>query len=175
MLTGRSVRSVATRPLRDGTPGALVAHYDREVSDATNVWDDVPDWGGIGALRLVRSSSNALGASVWEIQPEGSQFVYHFHRGSEELLVVLRGTPTVRMHDSERVLAEGDVVPFPRGPEGGHQIRNDSDDVARVLIVSAHANPDVAEYPETGKVSMIVDGKHTYHRAADAVEHAGPE
>jgi len=77
------------------------------LSDATNVWDEVPDWGGVGALRLARSSSNALGASVWEIQPGGSQFVYHFHHGSEELLVVLRGTPTVRMHDAEHVLAEG--------------------------------------------------------------------
>ena len=144
------------------------------MSDATNVWDDVPDWGGIGALRLTRSESNALGASVWEIQPGGSQFVYHFHHGSEELLLVLRGTPTVRMHDGDHVLREGDVVPFPRGPEGGHQLRNDSESVARVLIVSAHANPDVAEYPETGKVSTIVDGAHTYHRVADAVEHAGP-
>jgi uncharacterized cupin superfamily protein len=145
------------------------------MSDATNVWDDVPDWGGIGALRLARSESNALGASVWEIQPGGSQFVYHFHHGSEELLVVLRGTPIVRMHDGDRILAEGDVVPFPRGPEGGHQVRNDSDEVARVLIVSAHANPDVAEYPDTGKISTIVDGAHTYHRVADAAEHAGPD
>jgi uncharacterized cupin superfamily protein len=145
------------------------------VSDASNVWDEVPDWGGIGARRLVRSDSNALGASVWELQPGGSQFVYHFHHGSEELLVVLRGSPTVRMHDGDRMLAEGDVVPFPRGPEGGHQIRNDGDAVARVLVVSAQANPDVAEYPETGKVAWIVDGKHTYHRAGDAVEHAGPE
>ena len=145
------------------------------MSDATNVWDDVPDWGGIGALKLVRAPSNALGASVWELQPGATQFVYHFHRGSEELLVVLRGAPTVRMHDAEHVLAEGDVLPFPRGPDGGHQIRNDSDGVARVLIVSAHANPDVAEYPETGKVATIVDGNHTYHRVADAVEHAGPE
>ena len=145
------------------------------MSDATNVWDEVPDWGGVGALRLARSSSNALGASVWEIQPGGSQFVYHFHHGSEELLVVLRGTPTVRMQGAEHVLAEGDVLPFPRGPGGGHQIRNDSDEVARVLIVSAQANPDVAEYPETGKVATIVDGNHAYHRTADAVEHAGPE
>ena len=88
--------------------------------------------------------------------------------------MVLRGTPTVR-HDSERVIAEGEVVPFARGPEGAHQIRNDSDEVARVPIVSAQANPDVAEYPETGKVATIIDGRHTYHRAADAVENAGPE
>ena len=87
------------------------------MSDATNVWDEVPDWGGIGARRLVRSESNALGASIWELQPGGSQFVYHFHHGSDELLVVLRGTPTVRMHDGDRALAEGDVVPS-RGVPG---------------------------------------------------------
>ena len=145
------------------------------MGDATNVWDEVPDWGGVGARRLVRSPSNALGASIWELQPGSSQFVYHFHHGSEELLVVLRGRPTVRMHDGDRELAEGDVVPFPRGPEGGHQIRNDGDETARVLIVSANANPDVAEYPDTGKLAAIVDGEHRYHRVDDAVEHAGPE
>lgn len=145
------------------------------MTDDANIWDDVPDWGGIGARRLVRAASNALGASLWEIQPGGSQFVYHFHHGSEELLIVLKGTPTVRMHDGDHKLAEGDVVPFPRGPEGGHQIRNDGESVARVLIVAAHANPDVAEYPETRKVATIVDGRHTFHRTVDAAEHAGPE
>lgn len=143
--------------------------------DATNVWDDVPNWGGVGARRLVRSASNVLGTSVWEFQPGASQFVYHFHHGSEELVVVFRGEPTIRMHDGDHRLLEGDVVPFPRGPDGGHQIRNDGNSVARVLIVAAHADPDVAEYPETGKTATIVHGKHTFHRAADAAEHAGPE
>jgi uncharacterized cupin superfamily protein len=143
--------------------------------DAANVWDEVPDWGGIGARRLIRSATNALGASVWELQPGTSQFVYHFHHGSEELLVVLRGSPTVRMHDGDHELAEGDVLPFPRGPEGGHQIRNDGDSTARVLIVGANSDPDVAEYPETGKIATIVGGRHTFHRTADSIEHAGPE
>jgi uncharacterized cupin superfamily protein len=143
--------------------------------DATNVWDDAPDWDGVGARRLVRPPGGSLNGSIWEFQPGGSQFVYHFHHASEELLIVLRGSPTVRMHDGDRELAAGDVVPFPRGPEGGHQIRNDSDSVARVLIIAANADPDVAEYPETGKVAIVVGGQHRFHRAADAVDNAGPE
>jgi uncharacterized cupin superfamily protein len=143
--------------------------------DATNVWDDVPDWGGIGARRVVRAPSGSLGASIWELQPGGSQFVYHFHHGSEELLVVLRGRPTVRMHDGDRQLAEGDVVPFPPGPDGGHQIRNDGDSVARILIVSTNADPDVAEYPDTGKVATFTGGTQRFFRTGDAVEHAGPD
>jgi uncharacterized cupin superfamily protein len=143
--------------------------------EAGNVWDDVPDWGGVGARLLVRDPGGSLNASVWELQPGASQFVYHFHHGSQELLVVLRGSPTVRMHDGERTLAEGDVLPFPRGPEGGHQVRNDSDAVTRVLIVAATTSPDVAEYPETGKVAIVADGRHRFHRTSDAVENAGPE
>jgi uncharacterized cupin superfamily protein len=117
---------------------------------ATNIWDEVPDWGGLGARKLVRSPSNALGASIWEFQPGSTQFVYHFHHGGEELLIVLRG------------------------PEGGHQIRNDADAAARVLIIGSHVNPDVAEY-DTGKVATIIDGDHRFHRVSDEVEHAGPE
>jgi uncharacterized cupin superfamily protein len=144
--------------------------------DAANVWAEVPDWGGgVGARHLVRAPGGKLGAALWELQPGASQFVYHFHHGTEELLVVLRGSPTVRMHDGDRELAEGDVVPFPRGPEGGHQVRNDGDEPARVLIVSASADPDVAEYPDTGKLAVVVAGQHRFHRTADAVEHAGPE
>jgi uncharacterized cupin superfamily protein len=143
--------------------------------DAGNVWDVVPEWGGgVGARRLVSAEGGRLNASVWQFAPGASQFVYHFHHGSEEMLIVLRGAPTVRMHDGDHVLREGDVVPFPRGSGGGHQVRNDGEEIARVLIVAASTNPDVAEY-DSGKVSVIVDGDHRFFRAGDAVEHGGPE
>jgi uncharacterized cupin superfamily protein len=144
--------------------------------DARNVWDDVPDWGGVGARRLVRPEGGSLGASLWELQPGGAQFVYHFHHGSDELLVVLRGRPTARLHDGERQLEEGEVVPLPRGPEGGHQLRNETGEVARVLIVSSNVGPDVAEYPDTGKVGITTeDWRWEFFRRGDAVPHAGPE
>jgi len=47
--------------------------------------------------------------------------------------------------------------------------------VARVLIAAANADPDVAEYPETGKVAIVVGGQHRFHCVADAVDNAGPE
>ena len=55
-------------------------------------------------------------------------------------------------------------------------MRNDGDEVTRVLIVSSNADPDVAEYPDTGKVGFTTHGgAWEYHRRSDAVEHAGPE
>jgi uncharacterized cupin superfamily protein len=138
----------------------------------SNVWDEVPDWGGVGARRLDRPDECALGASVWELQPGGENW-NHLHHGSEEMVVVLRGTPTLRTPDGERVLAEGDVVVFPRGPGGAKEIRNNSAAPARLLIVSTNADPDVTEYPDSGKVGLIVGGELRVHRAENAVEHAG--
>ncbi len=138
----------------------------------SNVWDDVPDWGGVGALRLERRGT--LGASIWEIHPGGEDWM-HFHHASEELLVVLRGRPTVRTDDGERQLNEGDVLTFPTGPAGAHGIRNETDEVARVLIVSTNADPDVAEYPDSGKVGIWIADEGRFFRTRDAVEHAGPE
>jgi uncharacterized cupin superfamily protein len=140
----------------------------------SNVWDKVPDWGGVGAVRLDRPSGCALGASVWELQPGGENW-YHLHHGSEEMIVVVRGTPTLRTPAGERVLVEGDVVAFERGPDGAKGIRNESDVPARVLIVSTNADPDVTEYPDTHKVGFVVGQELRVHRTADAVEHAGPE
>jgi uncharacterized cupin superfamily protein len=147
------------------------------VADAENVWAEVPDWGGVGARRLVRPEGGSLGASIWELQPGGSQFVYHFHHGSEELILVLRGQPIVRLHDGDRQLREGDVVPLPRGPAGGHQVRNEGTEVVRILIVSTNVRPDVAEYPETGKIGLLASesDEWEFHRRSDAAPHSGPE
>ena len=135
----------------------------------SNVWDEVPDWGGVGALRLDRRTT--LGASVWELQPGGVNW-NHFHHGSEELLMVLRGHPTLRTPEGERHLRERDVVTFPHGPAGTKEIRNDTDEVVRVVIVSTNAVPDVSEYPDVGKIGVRVDGDEwKLFRPADAVEY----
>ena len=146
--------------------------FERLLAVMSNVWDDVPDWGGVGALRLDRQTT--LGASVWEIHPGGDHWE-HFHDASEELLIVLRGRPTVRTDAGEQHLEEGDVLTFPTGPAGVHGIRNETDEVVRILIVSTNADPDVAEYPDSGKVGIWIGGEGRFFRVADAVEHAGPE
>ena len=122
------------------------------MTDAANIWDEVPDWGGIGARRLVRAGSG-LGSSIWEIHP-GGDYWRHFHHGSDELLIVLRGTPTVSTPEGTRRLNEGDVLPLPRGSKGDRTIANDTAEVVRLLIVSTNADPEVAEYPDSGKVGI---------------------
>ena len=116
-------------------------------------WDETDDWSGGGAksTRLVESGPQ-LGATVYELGP-GNTAVYHFHHGSEELLIVLRGRPTLRSPDGERQLAEGEVVHFPLGPDGAHGMRNDTDDAVRYVVAGIRVSPEVVEYPETRQIT----------------------
>ena len=115
-------------------------------------WDEGEDWSGGGGLSKRLPRGDVLGATVYELGP-GNFSVYHFHHGAEELLVVLRGTPTLRTPEGERVLSEGDVVHFPAGPDGAHGLRNDTDAAARFLVASDHPSPEVVEYPDLGQVT----------------------
>ena len=116
-------------------------------------WDETDDWSGGGAksTRLVKSGPQ-LGATVYELGP-GNTAVCHFHHGSEELLIVLRGRPTLRTPDGERQLAEGEVVQFPLGPDGAHGVRNDTDDTVRYVVAGIRVSPEVVEYPETKQIT----------------------
>lgn len=98
------------------------------------------------------TGAERLGASVYEIDPGESSAPYHWHAGNEELLVVLRGTPSLRTPDGWRELAEGEVVDFPRGERGAHQVANRGEGTVRFLMFSEMRQPDVVVYPDSGKV-----------------------
>ena len=121
-----------------------------------NVWSDEwkpsEDWSGGGGRSTRLPRGDVLGASVYELDP-GNFVVYHFHHGAEEMLIVLRGRPTLRTPNGERELAEGDVVHFPAGPAGAHALRNESDAPIRFVMVSDHPSPEVVEYPDLGQIT----------------------
>jgi uncharacterized cupin superfamily protein len=125
-----------------------------------NIWSDEwdpagEDWsgGGVVSKRLPRATEHpGLGATVYELDP-ADFVVYHFHHAWEELLVVLRGRPTLRTPDGERRLAEGEAVHFPVGPDGAHALRNESDEPVRILMASTISSPEVAEYPDLRQIT----------------------
>src|SRR5258707_9311401 len=118
-----------------------------------NIWDEdwgeqQEDWSGGGgkAKRLVGSGPR-LGASLYELE-RGNFMIFHIHHGSEELLLVLRGRPTLRTLTGERQLEEGEGVHFPTGPDGAHEIRNDTDEPVRYVVTGIRVSPEVIEYPD---------------------------
>jgi uncharacterized cupin superfamily protein len=118
----------------------------------TDTWDPAEDWSGGGghAKRLPRGPN--LGASVYELGP-GNFVVYHFHHASEELMVVLRGRPTLRTGEGSRELEEGEAVHFPTGPDGAHGVVNDTDEPVRFLMASTLLSPEVVEYPDLKQIT----------------------
>ena len=100
------------------------------------------------------AGARALGASVFAVPPGGTTFPLHAHLHNEELLVVLAGEPTLRVGGDvpDRVLAAGEVVAFVAGVGGAHQLRNDSAQEVRLLIVSTMVAPEINVFPDTGEL-----------------------
>jgi len=63
----------------------------------------------------------------------------------------VRGRPTLRTPEGENELSEGDMVAFPRGNEGLHQVSNRTDAPIRVLMPSTLIEPDLVHYADSGK------------------------
>ena len=130
---------------------------------ADNVWGDLTEIEpGISGERLVREDGYPLAGAVWELAPGSEGVPYHFHHGTEEYLVVLRGTATVRTPAGERELPEGSVVHFRPGPEGAHTVLNRSDAPVRYLMIGAHASPDIVEYLDLGTFAAMAK-THSQH------------
>ena len=121
-------------------------------------WDRVeerPGWRSKDAWVGAHLDAELLGASLYELEPGNRLWPYHTHHANEEWALVVRGRATLRTPEGERVLAEGDVVCFPRGEAGLHQVRNDTDEPIRVLMLSSLLQPDIVEYADSGKLAAI--------------------
>jgi uncharacterized cupin superfamily protein len=127
--------------------------------------------------RLSRQAgSERLGMSLWEVPAGEAAYPYHFHYTEEEMLLVLQGRPSLRTPEGWRELAEGEVVSCLRGEGGGHQIVNRTDETVRFLSISTSGEPDIVNYPDSGKLGAFErqpDGSGLWKlfRLAEAVDY----
>jgi len=98
--------------------------------------------------------SEKVGASLWELPAGEAAYPYHWHVAEEELLVVLDGTPSLRTPAGWRELSEGEVVSFPCGEEGAHQILNRTDEAVRFLAIS-NQQPDIVVRPDSQTIGAF--------------------
>ena len=126
-------------------------------------WDRVEEregWRSKDAWVGARLGAELLGGSLYELEPGDRLWPYHVHHANEEWAIIVRGQPTLRSPAGEQTLVEGDVVVFPRGKAGAHQLTNRTDAPIRVLMLSSMVRPDIVEYPDSGKVgARSVDGE----------------
>lgn len=99
------------------------------------------------------------GTTLYELPPGEAVCPYHYEYGEEEWLLVLAGRPSVRDPEGTEQLEPFDVVFFPTGPAGAHQIRNDTDEPARVLMWGMVVTPTATAYPDSDKVGIWTGDK----------------
>jgi uncharacterized cupin superfamily protein len=136
------------------------------ISDPTFVYDPAdPEGFRSGVFRFgPEVGAQQTGTSVYELPPGQAVCPYHYEYGEEEWALVLQGRPSVRTPEGTEQLEPFDVVFFPRGPSGAHQIRNETDGPVRVLMWSTVVYPTATAYPDSDKI-----GIWTGDRAEDAM------
>jgi uncharacterized cupin superfamily protein len=107
--------------------------------------------GRIDVARAV--GSVGMAAYVYDLSPGETQCPYHYEY-EEEWLLVIEGTVVLRTPEGERSLERGDLVCFPPGADGAHQILNRSRAPARTLMFSSSRVPAVSVYPDSNKIGV---------------------
>jgi uncharacterized cupin superfamily protein len=145
------------------------------ISDPDFSYDpEDPDGFHAGMFRFGRQlGAQRTGASVYELPPGQAVCPYHYEYGEEEWVLVLDGHPTVRTPEGAERLDPFDVLFFPPGPEGAHQLRNDSDAPARIMMWSEIVHPSATAYPDSDKVAIWtgVEGESLIVRRSSEVEY----
>jgi uncharacterized cupin superfamily protein len=139
----KPVVNIADVPLRQSTHGASFA----------------AQLGRIGPL----IGAQKIGCQL-HIVPAGKKaFPRHAHHANEEMMLILSGQGAYRVGDETFPVRAGDVIAAPAGEaSSAHQLSNTGTEDLRYLCFSTRFDPDVVEYPDSGKfgvASMVPEGK----------------
>ena len=103
--------------------------------------------------------AKTLGATVYEIPPGQAICPYHYEYAEEEWLIVLEGNPTLRTPEARDRLEPWDATCFLPGPEGAHEVRNETEETVRVLMFSDVRHPAATVYPDSDKIAVWTGNK----------------
>jgi uncharacterized cupin superfamily protein len=138
-------------------------------------FDDDREWGGF-TIRRARLGPQVgverVGASLWELPAGQAAYPYHFHLTEDEILILLEGGLSLRTPEGWRELEEGDVVGFPFGEAGAHQVVNRTGSTARFLAVSNSGATEAVVQPDANKIGILDrtpggSGIREWHRRGD--------
>lgn len=107
--------------------------------------------GRIGGL----IGAQKIGCMLHVVKPGKKAFPYHAHHANEEMYLVLEGEGTYRLGNQDYAVKKGDVLAAPPGDDtSAHQLRNTGSKDLHYLCFSTRNDPDVVEYPDSGKFAV---------------------
>jgi uncharacterized cupin superfamily protein len=96
-----------------------------------------------------------LGVNVTQVAPGRTAYPFHSHRANDELFYILAGEGTLRLGSQQLPVKAGDLIGCPvGGPDSAHQLINSGRVPLKYLAISTQLDPDVCEYPDSGKVGV---------------------
>lgn len=99
-----------------------------------------------------------LGAQFIVVPPGKSGFPFHAHRNNEEMFIILEGEATYRYGTESWPVRAGDVISALAGDAAtAHQLINTGSVDLRYYAISTRHDPDILEYPDSGKF-MVAAG-----------------
>ncbi|QGZ35566.1 cupin domain-containing protein [Stappia indica] len=97
-----------------------------------------------------------LGARYVEVPAGKKAWPFHCHHANDEMFVILAGSGRLRYGGDEHPVSAGDVVVCPAGgPQTAHQLIAGPEAPLRYLAISSMREPDVMEYPDSGKLAVF--------------------
>ncbi len=140
-------------------------------------FDDVREGEGFNCRRArlgLQTGVRRVGASLWELPAGQSAYTYHFHLTEDEILILLEGTLSLRTPEGWRELEQGEVVGFPVGEAGAHQVVNRTGSTVRFLAVSNSGATEAVVQPDADKIGIFErppggGGIREWYRRGDTV------
>jgi uncharacterized cupin superfamily protein len=137
-------------------------------------FNDTRDQPGFRARRAKighQAGAVKTGLSYWEVDPGEAAYPYHAHLSEEEIVVILEGAPSLQTPEGWRELEQGEVIVFPVGERGAHQIVNKTESTIRFLSFSNSGETEVVIQLDASKYGVREGGSQTteWFRRTDAV------
>jgi uncharacterized cupin superfamily protein len=138
--------------MSEQTPNQGVVHQDEVKPYDT----DHPRYRARRLLLGRTAGGRQLGCSLWELPSGARSTPYHWHAANEEAIYVLEGQGVLRLDGREHAIRAGHYAALPAGPEGAHQVINTSQAPLRYLCFSTLKEPEVAFYPDSDKMGVMM-------------------
>jgi uncharacterized cupin superfamily protein len=103
------------------------------------------------------SGLTLMGASHVTLLPGAFSSQRHWHRGQDELVVMLAGEAVLIDDAGETPVRPGDVLAFPAGEANGHHLHNRMD--APCVFVAISAGPREGDSGEYSDIDMVFDAE----------------
>ncbi len=124
------------------------------------------------SLIVGKEDSEHFEIAIYEVPPGKAAVPYHYHMRNEEVFYILSGTGLLKSPEGERQVTPGDFLYFPNNEKGAHKLTNISDSVPLVYAdFDIRYEPEVAFYPDSGKVGIFGNGARLIFPVSKNVEY----